>query len=872
MARLSEQRARSVTKELLSIRGWDLRPVTSGGQLLEESEYRAFEHLQKIFNKKSKKGSSFGKPDFLLVDSSSGLRPLLVIDTKPSMADIEQSIKDTNHYGDACYEAGLPVLSAAVAGAEQELYDVKVQKKINHAWRYLKLHNKAIDWIPSPEQTQRLIQNINQIEVEPERPSEYVLTSQANRLNEIFRECKITDSLRPIYVATIMLALWYSDVSIDPNVVLSQINANAKKALQNAGKESLSNSLRVDEENEDLSSRAWEIIDILKKLNIRSFMQEHDYLGQLYETFFRYTGGNTIGQYFTPRHVIDLMCELVSVSPGEKVFDPACGTGGFLIGAMNRMIKGTTKTYKEALNAVKNNVYGIESEPATAALCITNMILRGDGKTGIIRANCFTKKNYPEKLVDCSLLNPPFPHDKKTDRPANDFIDRALLSTKDKGLVGSIVPYALLVKTKDWHKQILKNNKLLFIATMPPDLFNPYSTYNTAVMILQKGVPHNGSRVFLCRLTNDGYKVKKKNRIPKSGSQIPKLIDYYDQKKEEPEFSAYRLIDENSSEWSPEAYIESAPHQDNEFIEGFENSLRMQASFYIKYGYKLLDNIMSFSTINNDAFNAKSSLDISNLKFEIFRVGDYFDVILGGKEEVEDLDEDGNDPIVTTSEFDNGVTAWKKSNSLFHPPAITVATDGSTCSSFVQEFPFYAFYKVAILRAKKEFSIQTDALYFVSYLLYREKWRYVYARKFGKARILNTMFYCPSKNNGPDFDKMAELTRITKAYPIIKAFRDAYEKICNDKFVYLAKEWKQTRGAASTAKMMSLNPAYMRIINMGECVIPLILKELQAQPDHWFLALNLLTGINPIPKQSHGKIKEMTEAWLKWGQKQGYIE
>lgn len=71
---LSEQRARTVTKELLNFRGWDLRPVSSGGQLLEESEYRDYDVLADWF--KSKKGSGIGKPDFLLVDLRKALGPL----------------------------------------------------------------------------------------------------------------------------------------------------------------------------------------------------------------------------------------------------------------------------------------------------------------------------------------------------------------------------------------------------------------------------------------------------------------------------------------------------------------------------------------------------------------------------------------------------------------------------------------------------------------------------------------------------------------------------------------------------------------------------------------------------------------------------
>ena len=408
---LSEQRARTVTKELLSFRGWDLRPVSSGGQLLEESEYLAYSPLYEIFKKKSKTGLGIGKPDFLLVDSSVGLKPLIVIDTKPRMADIEISIRDTKHYAQALHEGGQDALAVAVAGAEKESYELRVERRVNGSWRVLTLHHRAIDWIPSPQQTQRILSTSGLTEVSPERPPDKILAEQANRLNEIFRECNIKDEWRPINAATFMLGFWYGDVSTDPPLVLEQINANARAALKKAQKPELSQSLRVDTENDELASRAWQIIEILKKLNMRS-LHEHDYLGQLYETFFRFTGGNTIGQYFTPRHIVDFMCDLVGVTSKDMVFDPACGTGGFLIGSLKRMMRSEQLDYREAIAKVRHNVYGLDSEATTAALCVTNMVLRGDGKSGVVKGNCFTLLDYPGKPVDFALLNPPFPHKK----------------------------------------------------------------------------------------------------------------------------------------------------------------------------------------------------------------------------------------------------------------------------------------------------------------------------------------------------------------------------------------------------------------------------------------------------------------------------
>ena len=780
MPRLSEQRARVLAREILTFRGWDTRPVSSGGQLLEESEYRNYPSLMKIFEQQSKTGPGFGKPDFLFVESFQSLKPIIVIDTKPQAQSIAKAIEDTNHYGNAIHKNGQNVLCVAIAGAEHELCEIRVQRKIKDLWVDLTLHGKPIDWVPSLSQASKILSLADVTEVSPERPPDHVLAKQAQILNEIFRECKIKDEFRPTYAATFMLGLWYGDVSSDSSVVLSQINANSAQALQKAGRGELAESLRVDSENENLSVQSWKIIDILKKLNIQSFSSEHDYLGQLYETFFRYTGGNTIGQYFTPRHIIDMMCDLVVVSPDDVVFDPACGTGGFLIGALKRMIKMKSMSYEDAIKQAQNNIYGMESEPATAALCTTNMILRGDGKSGVIRKDCFMDEEYPNKLVDIALLNPPFPH-KKTDTPPTKFIDRALRSVRHKGMVASVVPYSLLLKTKGeikkWQRIILKTNRLLFVATMPPDLFKPYASFNTAVIVIQKGIPNNGSKTFFARLANDGYKTKKNIRVPQCGSQIKTILEAYDSKKEMPELTSYSHISEDTPEWSPEAFIKGKLRKDTDFIYGLEQSIRQQAAFYVSYGYRLansemLSNLSFFSEI----FSGASLIDLSNIKMGRFKVGDYFNVTLGGKDEIEDL-EDGSTPFVSTSKSDNGITTWCSPNNTYPPKVITVATDGSTCSSFVQEFPFYAFYKVAILQPWEKESIPVDALYFVAYLLKCERWRYVYARKFGKARINNTFLYAPIKeNDNPDFECMGELVQKCIGYKVIAAFRSVFEK------------------------------------------------------------------------------------------------
>lgn len=771
----TEQRARQVAKDLLNFRGWNLESISKAGQTLEENEYKNYKHLDKIFKGKSKSGKGDGYPDFLMVNSSVGLKPVLIVETKASADKAQKSIDEAVHYGTACKQFGHDVICVGIAGGEKEICEVIVKRFVNNDWEHLTLNGSPIDWIPSPKQLDKILGANNLLEVEAEKPSASILAEQATRLNEILRECKIKDEFRPVYIATFMLGLWQGDVAPHKDVVLTQINANSQQALFNANKPKLAQSLRVDVQNTTLAERAWEIIDILKKLNIRSFIQEHDYLGQLYETFFRYTGGNTIGQYFTPRHIIDMMCEILDMTPDDKILDPACGTGGFLIGALNKMVKKSNKPYEEAVDIVKDNLFGIEDEPTTAALCITNMIFRGDGKSGVIKDNCFTNSNFPNKKVDFVLMNPPFPHKKKTDIPTTDFLDRGLKSLAKRGILAAVVPYSLLVKTNNWHKKILKNNTLYFVATLPSDVFQPYATYDTAILMIQKGIPHDGKKTFMARIFNDGFKTKKKNRIETEGSQIPQIIQNFLEKKSVEELTAFPLINEDSDEWTPENYIENAQYSDKDFLDGLELSIRKQASFYIGNGDKILGESKKNETINinTSLFTSKSKISLDDVKLGSIKVSDYFDINLGGKDELEDLEE-GDTPIVSTSEFMNGVSTWKTPNYTYPAPSITVATDGSVCSSFVQEFPYYAFYKVAILTPKNGIKIPTDAYYYFAYLLSRERWRYVYARKFGKGRISKTEVIVPVEKNGnPDFKLMAKIIQKTSAYPIIKFFRDS---------------------------------------------------------------------------------------------------
>jgi hypothetical protein len=86
----------------------------------------------------------------------------------------------------------------------------------------------------------------------------------------------------------------------------------------------------------------------------------------------------------------------------------------------------------------------------------------------------------------------------------------------------------------------------------------------------------------------------------------------------------------------------------------------------------------------------------------------------------------------------------------------------------------------------------------------------------------------------------------------------------------LVERWRrETRGISSTTELTT-HPAYQQIIEMGEAVIPLLLKEVEKKSGQWFMALKAITGEDPVPTEFRGRTQEMVKAWLEWGRKKGY--
>ena len=109
--------------------------------------------------------------------------------------------------------------------------------------------------------------------------------------------------------------------------------------------------------------------------------------------------------------------------------------------------------------------------------------------------------------------------------------------------------------------------------------------------------------------------------------------------------------------------------------------------------------------------------------------------------------------------------------------------------------------------------------------------------------------------------------------PIYKPQRSVTDEqaILEQEFRELAETWRRQKGGISSISRKVTLPSYLRIIGLGSAIIPLILEELQRQPDHWFVALDALTNANPVSESERADFNQTVAAWLRWGRERGHI-
>lgn len=251
--------------------------------------------------------------------------------------------------------------------------------------------------------------------------------------------------------------------------------------------------------------------------DIRYTNSSEDYLGRFYGEFMSYSGGDgqSLGIILTPKHVTELFCDLVDLKPTDHVFDPTCGTAGFLIAAMHDMLKQASDE-QQRRDIRRNQLYGIELQDYMFTIATTNMILRGDGKSNLKNEDFLLQpatKLQTETMATVGMMNPPYSQGSKKDPDQYEisFIKHLLDSLLPGARAAVIVPQSTMVGKSKAEKQykevILKDHTLEGVITCNPNTFYGVGT-NPVIAVFTAHEPHSASKqVKFVDFRDDGYKV-----------------------------------------------------------------------------------------------------------------------------------------------------------------------------------------------------------------------------------------------------------------------------------------------------------------------------------------------------------------------------
>lgn len=243
-----------------------------------------------------------------------------------------------------------------------------------------------------------------------------------------------------------------------------------------------------------------------------------DYLGRFYGEFVRYSGGDgqTLGVVLTPRHITELFCDLVNLKPDDVIFDPCCGTGGFLIAGMHRMLH-ETESDSQRKHIREKQIFGTEIRNDMFAIATTNMILRGDGQSNLTCEDFLAKTPGELQLhgITVGFMNPPYSQAKNkatSNLSELNFIYHLLESVLEGGRVAVIVPVSSMIgKTKDDRQlksDILKHHTLEGVISLNKQTFYGVGTV-PCIAVFTAGIPHeSGKLAKFINFEDDGWEVK----------------------------------------------------------------------------------------------------------------------------------------------------------------------------------------------------------------------------------------------------------------------------------------------------------------------------------------------------------------------------
>jgi hypothetical protein len=324
-----------------------------------------------------------------------------------------------------------------------------------------------------------------------------------------------------------------------------------------------------------------------------------------------------------------------------------------------------------------------------------------------------------------------------TDTPSHQFINQALSGIQQHGRLAVIVPMSLLVKTEQqgWRLKLMSQNTLGAVISLPDELFQPYASSNTAILVVTKGVPHNHNRpVFFARIENDGYRLRKNARVPRGGSQIPAVLQAFQHLETIPCLCGAAPV-KSVNEWAPGAFIPARPLSGEEIVEEASALIRSRSALIVRYApqFRVLLADIETGTILPRDFREYGNREVFPSPGREM-IGTYFEIYYGQKElETKDRLGEDNVLVISSSGADNGCYGFYDFDWVIQPPIVTVPRTGSIGEAYVQEWPCGVTSDCLILLPRE--GVPIELLYVAASVIRKEKWRFNYGRKITPSRI-----------------------------------------------------------------------------------------------------------------------------------------
>src|SRR6056297_99519 len=311
----------------------------------------------------------------------------------------------------------------------------------------------------------------------------------------------------------------------------------------------------------------------LKEIN--EFKYDHsEELGNAYEYLLSILGSQgDAGQFRTPRHIIDFIVEVVDPKKDETVLDPACGTAGFLISAWKHILRTNSspeaieekpdeEAGKEKLDSSRippargdlltpderarltANIKGYDISPDMVRLSLVNLYLHGFTDPHIAEYDTLTSEERWDEHADVILANPPFMSPKGGIRPHNRFsvqskrsevlfVDYIAEHLTPNGRAGIIVPEGIIFQSQNAYKQLrqmLVDEYLVAVVSLPAGVFQPYSGVKTSILILDKALARQADTIAFFKIEHDGFGLGAQRRpidkddLPQARAEIAEYL------------------------------------------------------------------------------------------------------------------------------------------------------------------------------------------------------------------------------------------------------------------------------------------------------------------------------------------------------------